>query len=600
MDVRHDNIKIINELKEDGYLQSIDVHFADFMIDKFGGDDICHLLFALISNSSNEGHSCFYLSSIKEYSFYEKYQEALDTIANLSLSNILGIGALDELKPVLRDKDRFYMHRYFHYEQVVTSQINERVKLSKSVNFKKLQLLLDQYFPTTNTDIDWQRVAAVMASLGFFSVISGGPGTGKTTTVAKILAILIELSDIPLRIKIAAPTGKAAARLQDSIQSAKNRLGCSDDITLAIPDEVFTIHRLLGYIYGKVTFKHNKDNHLDADVVVIDEASMIDIALMTRLLEALRPNTIIIFLGDKDQLASVAPGAVLSDICGSAEINLFSKDMAKSLATVTGYDELLDCSSSVTSLMDCTVQLKKSYRYKEDSDIAKLAPLINDGKGDASFDVFSNAQNNELFLYSLSDVDEQLKILVLNYYAAYLQETDLTYMFEKFDCFRILSGTRKGHLGVIKLNEYIESILKNAGFISSNDMYYHGRPIMVTKNDYSVKLFNGDVGITIYEKESDRMMIYFLQADSSFRKISPARLPAHETVYAMTVHKSQGSEFDHVAFILPDSDKAILSRELIYTAVTRAKRKVHMFAEKNSYIMAVGKKVRRMSGLVFD
>jgi exodeoxyribonuclease V alpha subunit len=584
-------IEVLEKLKNENYLESIDIHFADFLIEKFGGTDKERLLFAIISNSAQKGHTCFYTNLIINFEFYEKYKDTLDKLKYGITSNAIG-----ENKPIIyiENISAYYLQKYYYYEQKIINEINKRTKKIENIDTNKLKELLNKYFPKNDNEIDYQKLSAATATTSLFSLITGGPGTGKTTTVAKILLILCEIYQ-DLKIKIAAPTGKAAARLQESITSFKTN-NKSDFLDL-IPNEVTTIHRLLGYIYGKTYFKHNKENQLDADIVVIDEASMIDIALMGKLLDALKEDTIFILLGDKDQLASVAPGSVLSDFCNFDNINSFSSDYSKFLEEITDYKNIEQNQQS-NKLLDSIVELKKAYRYKPSSQIAKIAPLINQGKAEESYKIFKENKDDTLKLFNLSEMNEELKNLILNYYSVYLQENDYSKMFEKFNRFRVLCAIRKTDLGVEKLNNYIENLLEKENLINTKKEFYHGKPIMIIENDYRLELFNGDIGLLI--EENDEAKVYFPNANGSFRTFSPAILPNFETTYAMTIHKSQGSEFENVAIILPDEPNPVLTRELIYTGVTRAKERVNLFTNENIYIDAVTKKIWRMSGLRFS
>lgn len=592
MDISH----IFDQLKLDGHLASVDIHFAEMMGELYDVKDHHLLLFALTSQVTHDGHSCFYPSKLIDYQFYDEHKALLDMIVNSLAEDIDGVGLPGELSPVIRSGNAYYLHRFFTYEQMIVEQINCRSALQNDVDSGKLKLLLNQYFDVSE-ETDWQKVAAAMAATGKLSVISGGPGTGKTTTVAKILAILLELSKKPLSIKIAAPTGKAAARLQDAIRSTKGGMALMPVIHDQIPEDVSTIHRLLGVGYGGGSAKFNHQHPLDADIVVIDEASMIDMAMMARLLDAVRPDSFLLFLGDKDQLSSVAPGSVLADMCSSLNINHFTKHTIEKLSELAGLNT--DCYSGlVTYLIDRSVQLQRSYRYDPGSDIAKLAPLINEGEGKAAFDLLETSTGKNLFLRELSRFQQDIKELVLAYYGGYLKQTDPLEMFTAFEQFRILSGLRKGELGINMLNDWVEMVLEQEKLIDSVEPFYHGRPIMVTENDYRVNLFNGDVGLVL-RLAGDRPKVFFPKSDGQHLFIAPERLPSHETVYAMTVHKSQGSEFDHVVMVLPDEESPIFTRELLYTAVTRSKQSVRLYAHQSTFVEAVHKKVERMSGLRF-
>ncbi len=440
-----------------------------------------------------------------------------------------------------------------------------------------------------------------------FSVISGGPGTGKTTTVAKILVLLLEQSGIDLEIALAAPTGKAAARLKESIISSKNKgssepgyLDCPDRVKEAIPEEASTLHRLLGFISGSPYFRHDQENPLTADIVVVDEASMVDMALMSKLLQALLPRTRLILLGDKNQLASVEAGAVLGDICDTGNIHSFSKKFCRDFKEVTGGGILVFPEGSDNpSISDCIVQLQTSYRFDENSGIEALSRAVNTGDRAKAETILTSGKYTDLVWKPLpGDLMRTIEDTVIKGYESYLKSLeDPGSIFDLFDRFRILCALREGPFGVIAVNRLAERILKNAGLINPVGRWYEGRPVMITRNDYTLNLFNGDVGIVLRDPETGDHRVFFPLSGGEYRKIHPVRLPEHETVFAVTVHKSQGSEFDSVSLVLPDRDTPVLTRELLYTGITRARDNVEISGTLDVFKMAVSRRIERTSGL---
>jgi len=467
------------------------------------------------------------------------------------------------LSPLVLEQNRLYMQRYWFYEDRLGQQIKQMLSLS----FDNLDLdqLLDRYFVRLIDEVDWQREAAAHAISHAFSVISGGPGTGKTTTVVKILALLQELQskqDQFLHIALAAPTGKAAMRLQESIHSNKINLPCSDLIKQHIPTTVTTLHQLLGSRFASPYFKHDASHPLVYDVVVVDEASMIDLALMSKLVDALKPSSRLILLGDKDQLASVESGAVLADL--------------------------------TTALPSHTTILQKSYRFQ--GAIKHLADTVNAQDYDAAWSILSSAEQSVSLLET--DLINYINQCYQAYFQALEQGVDLETLFAIFNQFQVLCSNRYGKNGTIEINQQMENQLSRQNKWHSKGQWYVGKPIMVTENCPTIKLANGDLGIYCYDPEMNHYTVFFQSPDSGrFRKVPTARLPSYETAYAITIHKSQGSEFDHCLCVLADKMNPVLTKELVYTAITRAKKYLTLTANKDIFTQTLQQKVQRTSGL---
>ena len=445
-----------------------------------------------------------------------------------------------------------------------------------------------------------QKLAAATAAARPFAVISGGPGTGKTTTVAKLLAILVETGlqqgKAPA-IRLVAPTGKAAARLTESIGSALQALDLAPEVVTAIPTEAGTLHRLLGVIPGRSQFRHHKGNPLHLDLLVVDEASMVDLPMMARLLDALPKSARLILLGDKDQLASVEAGAVLGDICSfiSQGISLGQADW---LSRQTGYR--LQGSPIGAPVRDSLCLLAKSWRFDKHSGIGQLARACNDGDVAALEAVWGEGFNDISLHPWVGDAYEGLIAQGVEGYGAYLKAAregqDPTAVFEAFNGFQILCALRDGPFGVEGLNQRLELALSRSGLIQRDGDWYAGRPVMVVRNDHGIGLYNGDMGLCLPD-DTGRLKVWFEQPDGSLRSLLPSRLPPHETVYAMTIHKSQGSEFAHTVLVLPDGPSPLLTRELVYTGITRAKARLALYGDRALLAQAVRKKTERYSGL---
>ncbi|MBW1903295.1 MAG: exodeoxyribonuclease V subunit alpha [Deltaproteobacteria bacterium] len=606
------NKEHINLLHEKGILSHLDVHFAGFMTELSGGDDPeLFLAAALVSSYKGQGHICLDLSTVGGKTLLAIDDRDAVVCPDLGewqsrLAKSPVVGAPGEFRPlILDDRSRLYLHRYWEYQEKLASLINKRICDDKQdLDARLLTEGLDRLFPgSTAKEVDWQKVAVFGALSNKFCVISGGPGTGKTTTVVKIIALILEQAGAGrVRTALVAPTGKAASRLQEAINAAKGELNCSGNIKEAIPSEASTIHRLLGSIPGSPYFRHHSGNPLPVDVVIVDEASMVDLALMSKLVQALPLKARLILLGDKDQLASVEAGAVLGDICDSGNVHGFSGQFVRDLKKVCGCEmEAESEGDSEQGIHDCIVQLQKSYRFGTNSGIGAVSRVVNAGDIDASVSLLKDGKYKDIEWKELPRPDLLIKVIgpaVMKGFRDYLKAEDPWEAFERFDSFRILCALRKGPYGVSALNILCERILGNAGLVDPDNRWYKGRPLLITRNDYNLRLFNGDVGIVLPDAESGNdLRVFFPAADGTLRKLHPLRLPEHETVYAMTAHKSQGSEFDNVLFILPDKDYPVLSRELLYTGITRAREGIEIWGGEEVFRGAVSRRIDRTSGL---
>ena len=552
----------LTRLYDSGILSDLDMHFASF-IGRLAGTCVPELLLAaaIVSSYTRQGHICLDLSRLEGKQLLEG-EDGRNPVVCPELGAWLKklrkspvVGKPGEYKPlILDDRSGLYLYRYWDYQQELANLIRRRVSdCEENIDETLLKEGLKRLFGTGKTkDPDWQKVAAFTSVVKRFCVISGGPGTGKTTTVAKILVLIIEqASSRKLRIALAAPTGKAAARLQEAIKCAKGEVNCSERIKEAIPEEASTIHRLLGSISESPYFRHNAQNRLPVDVVVVDEASMVDLALMSKLIQALPPQARMILLGDKDQLASVEAGAVLGDICDTGNVHSFSRRFCESVKKVTGYEMRTQLNGEAElGIQDCIVQLQKSFRFGSDSGIGAVSRAVNAGDDDLAVTLLRKGKYEDIKWRDLpqsTGLALAIKDMVVREFADYLQAGDIWEVFQLFDRFRILCALREGPYGVINLNALVEQILTEEGLVAPGKSWYPGRPILITSNDYNLRLFNGDVGIVLPDCAANNdLRVFFPAADGSVRKFHPLRLPEHETVYAMTVHKSQGSEFDRV------------------------------------------------------
>jgi len=591
----------------------LDIHFARF-IARLAGKNVSGLSLAasLVSSYTRQGHVCLDLSSVERKELL-KGENGIDPVVCPELNNwckqlreTAVVGNPGEYKPlILDDRSRLYLFRYWEYQEKLADSIRRRIhNTDADIGIGPLKEELIRLFPFNEAEeINWQRIAAFTALRKQFCVISGGPGTGKTSIVATILALLLKQAELErLRIALIAPTGKAAAKLQEAIRSMKTKLPCPNSIKEEIPEEASTIHRMLGSIPDSPYFRHNAKNTLPVDVVVVDEASMVDLALMSKLIQALPLQARIILLGDKDQLASVEAGAVLGDICDTGTEHSFSQDFCKNCKEVTGYTIHTQQNGAPESeIRDCIIQLEKNYRFDSDSGIGAVSYAVNTGDGDRAIQRMKSGVYGDITWKNLphpNDLPQVIKAPIIQGYGDYLRDRDPFEVFQVFERFQILCALREGPFGVAALNIVAEQILREEGLINPGMRWYPGRPVLITKNDYTLRLFNGDMGIVLSDPSANNeLRVFFPSPDGTVKKFHPFRLPEHETVYAMTVHKSQGSEFDKVLLVLPDRESPVLTRELIYTSITRAKKNVEIWGNENVFRTAVSRYIERTSGL---
>lgn len=641
-----------------GLISATDLYFAGFLAElDGGGDPLLPFSAALVSRHKADGHVCLDLRSLSEKNQHNTaYHAIIETLPpepewSERLRQCTVIGQPGDYCPLVLDKhSRLYFYRYWLYEKRLADALNHRSICDEPGEGYDPDLLrsgLDRHFPATGNGegIDWQKIAATVAVMKRICVISGGPGTGKTHTVAKILALLLEQPwPATLRTKLAAPTGKAASKLGESLRMAGTTLDCSPEVRAAIPQEAVTIHRLLQTRPGNRGFGYNEENRLPVDIMIVDEASMIDLALMSHLIQALPDRARLILLGDRDQLASVEAGSVLGDICDRSNVHPLSSRFREKIEDATGQKikNGVQKTGFRSCLRDNIVQLVKSYRFDAKGGIGALSSAVNAGNADAAVQILRSATDSHVRwipVGSAENLYHRLMDTVLQGYRAYLRIEQPMKALETFGRFRILCAVRKGPYGVESVNRYSEQILKEHSLIRppfpGTGGWYHGRPVMITQNDYQLGLYNGDIGLALNDSVSavnqrvsdtgtagmpaagpmqahlpevgmrppydqaggQGIRVIFNDADGNRRSFPAYRIGSCETVYAMTVHKSQGSEFDEVHILLPDTDSPVVSRELIYTAITRARHRVCIWGAEQVLRSAIGRRIQRTSGL---
>ena len=666
LDRADDLMHLLERWVERGWLRALDKAFVGFLHELDPqADPLMLLAAALTSHQLGHGHVCLDLfETLKAPDFAlslppegdlssgvmllpSQLLEGLDGAHwchALAASPLVALAvdgsAAAQSRPLVLSGKRLYLRRYWTYERRIDSALRQRLAVQEAVSAdlpQRLNGLFDQ--PPPDGVVDWQKLACALATRGAFSIVTGGPGTGKTTTVVRLLALLqapaVE-QGTALRIRLAAPTGKAAARLTESISQQVRSLQVPDAVREKIPTEVTTVHRLLGSRPGTRHFRHHAGNLLPLDVLVVDEASMIDLEMMANLLDALPPHARLVLLGDKDQLASVEAGAVLGDLCRDAEAGWYSPDTRQWLENVSGetlagsgLEEDLDTSHPLAQQV---VMLRYSRRFGEGSGIGQLARWVNQQNPEQARQLLDAGSHDLFCLHLKGEHDRALERLVLDgqgsdaqgyrYYLNLLRTTRpaaetprddsrwtdwARQLLQAFDAFQLLCAVRKGPWGVEGLNQRITAALLKARLIDSDQQWYEGRPVLMTRNDYGLGLMNGDIGIALKLPESDGgpqvLRVAFPRNDGQggVRFVLPSRLNDVETVYAMTVHKSQGSEFAHTALILPDALNPVLTKELIYTGITRAKDRFSLIETRGGvFEEAVRRKVKRLSGLMLE
>ncbi|QHI97193.1 exodeoxyribonuclease V subunit alpha [Xylophilus rhododendri] len=662
-----------------GALRSLDRAFARFLLQhdaQAGEPALLAAVFA--SHQLGRGHACLDLRAALHdpagtLAFGQDDADSADEAADTSPAAALAgidlarwIAAIDAARfvdgdgpggqaPLVRSGERLYLRRYWQYEQSVRQAIDSRVATpsaaARSQAHAGFVQALEALFPREpGAPANWQKMACALVARQGFGIVTGGPGTGKTTTVVRLLALLQYLAlsgdGQRLRIRLAAPTGKAAARLGESISGAVSRLALQDlpgaaGVREAIPTAVTTVHRLLGSKPDSRQFRHDAQNPLPLDVLVLDEASMLDLEMFAAVLAALPAHAQLLLLGDKDQLASVEAGSVLGDLCQRADAGHYLPATAAWLADITGEQvdpALIDPHGH--ALDQAVAKLRVSYRFHENSGIGRLADAANRGDVSAVRQALSHGYADLAFQADTGDA--ALRRLVTHGAAQAFRGTDDTNhpagyshylalvrdgrppadaprddfdrwaaeVLRRYGEFQLLCAVRAGPLGVEAVNERIARLLRAGGWLdTAAGDWYSGRPVMVTRNDHALGLMNGDVGITLALplQAPDGALVWVPRvafaapgSPGGIRWVMPSRLTEVETVFAMTVHKSQGSEFTHAALLLPAQPSRVLTRELVYTGVTRAKRWFTLVASPQMLEAAVLQRIERASGLAAE
>ncbi|VFP87688.1 RecBCD enzyme subunit RecD [Candidatus Erwinia haradaeae] len=604
---------ILSELlyiaQKKGLLRPLDFHFARMI----SGEEapLLMLAAAFLSRNTGEGHTCLPLEQLRP--------EALFSSAHQDLAQMIwrSVGAPKDVKgalltyssvsdgqlvaPLVLEKERLYLYRMWRREVEVAKFIQSKNFLL-DIDEQKARKILDYHFG--QNVCNWQKTAVAVALIRQIAIISGGPGTGKTTTVAKFLASIIELSPKIQRIKVASPTGKSALKLSETLGKTLQILKATNRILSSFPREAVTLHRLLDIAPGSQYVRFCADRPLCLDVLVIDEASMIDLSMMSNLITALPDHARVLLLGDRDQLSSVEAGSVFSDLCHYAD-NCYSLPQAKQLFRLTGCQVVIRSENKTNLIGDMTCLLTQSYRFKKSSGIGQLALAVNSGQVQRTERILNGAFPDvcRIAIRCKEDYQKLLEVCSKGY-SIYLRLLHAgakpAEVLTAFRCCQVLCALNNGLFGVIELNKHIENMLHKVRLITQSSsvthQWYIGRPVMIMRNNQEMRLFNGDVGIAMKD-DQNQIKVWFLSSEGSVTAVQTQFMPLHDTAFAMTIHKSQGSEFEHTILVLPNEMTPVLTRQLVYTAITRAQKKLTIYAQKTIFERAVRTDVSRQSGL---
>ncbi len=665
-------LRTLKGWSEQGWIRSLDSAFAAFIVELCpGAPGVVVLAAALVAHMEGRGHTCLPIdeliadadavlgwAALPSAAFgqvmaglpghADDWLDALRTSPLVAVDDGAG-GSADagehvdadtaEHPPLVLRGSKLYLRRGWAHEQRVAGQVLQRAAVSEPVDIEAARHWLDRLFPPAAplpavdglAQIDWQKLACAIALRARLSVITGGPGTGKTHTAARLLALLFALDPAPqrLRVALAAPTGKAAARLRQSIASALQALEPTLTDTPSLHDlaarigPARTLHALLGARPDTRRFAADAAHPLALDVLIVDEASMIHLEMMAALLAALPPQARVVFLGDRDQLASVEAGAVLGDLCRDAALGRYTPATAAFVAAATAQVLPIEFLGDGPALAQQTVMLRHSHRFG--GHIGALARAVNAGDASTAEALLPSTLGGPLHWLDGPAPSAVVRLALHGRpgapggYATYLQalqqrpagadrathEAWAAAVLTAFERFRILCAVHDGEWGTASLNAGIERALVAEGLLVRHGEWYEGRPVMVIRNDAGLGVFNGDIGIALRPfsvaapgEGGANLRAFFLDGNA-LRSVGVSRLAHVETAFAMTVHKSQGSEFEHSVLVLPAAPSRVLTRELVYTGITRARDAFTLVTgRRQAFAQALARRTQRFSGLL--
>ncbi|CAL4324337.1 exodeoxyribonuclease V subunit alpha [Buchnera aphidicola] len=601
-------ISLLNQALKKKIINDIDFYFATYVATK--NQPAIMLAAACVSYTTNCGHVCLPIFNLEnQLVFPKKEKKFTNKLWNLAgnpknwtktllNSNIVSYNT--HLTPLVLLKNNLYLNYLWQAEKKVSLFISSNKK--EKINVKLSKTTLKSLFNEKNDN--FQKIAVAMTIIWKITFIIGGPGTGKTTVVAKILLTLIRISKKNIKIKLTAPTGKSAARLSESLTNALKKIKLNPSEKNMLPKHAITLHALLGISETNKKPFFNKNNLLNVDILIIDESSMIDLLLMEKLIDALPKKTKVIFLGDINQLPPVDPGTILKDIYNNYHY-AYSQKNKKILEHITECKIKTIDNLSNNKINDSICILKKKYRFNPISDISKLEEDLNKNKLNLVNKIFFNKYKN-ITHHEINDKKEYFNMInnIIKGYIEYLnyikKDQNIKNIIKKFNEYRVICAIKNGIYGIKKINIFIEEIMEKMNIIEfvriNNNIWYIGKPILITKNNKSLGLFNGDIGITLLDNKKI-LKIFFILPYNNIKIIPIELISEYETTWAMTIHKSQGSEFEHTVLILPNEDQKILTKELFYTAITRARNKLTIYSRKKILFKIIKRKNIRYSGL---
>ncbi|HXK00309.1 MAG TPA: exodeoxyribonuclease V subunit alpha [Buchnera sp. (in: enterobacteria)] len=601
-------VSLLKKALKKNIINNIDFYFSSYIITE--KEPAIMLAAACLSYSVNCGHVCLPIFNLEnKLIFPKKEKKLIDKLWNTAgnpknwteiLLKSNHISHNSNAGPLVLYRKNLYLNYLWQAEKKVFLFISNNKK--EKFDTILFNIILKSLFHKKNND--FQKIAVAMTMIWKIVFIIGGPGTGKTTVIAKILLSLIRVSKKKIKIRLAAPTGKASARLTESLKYAFKKIKCTEVEKNILPQQAITLHALLGITQKNKKPFFNVNNILNIDVLIIDESSMIDLLLMEKIINALPKKVKVIFLGDINQLPSIEPGCILKDIY-TYHYHGYSYETAKILKNIT------ECKINIidnilhTTINDSICVLKKKYRFNPISDIAQLEEDLKKNSSNLIKKIFYNKYKN-VFYHEINNDNDYLNMIkkIVKEYSKYLNTIKTDYnlknIMQKFNEYRVLCAIRNGIYGVKNINKYIEMQMEHMNLIKSyklkDNIWYTGKPIMITKNNKSLGLFNGDIGITILDNKK-KLKVFFVLDENNIKIIPIELIFEYETTWVMTIHKAQGSEFTHTVLILPNIDQTILTKELIYTAITRACDKLTIYAEKKTFLKIIKKKNIRYSGL---
>ncbi|WP_422667356.1 exodeoxyribonuclease V subunit alpha [Buchnera aphidicola] len=590
----HDNRTIIKRCSKKKIIQPIDFYFSEFISEK---NSIIMLIAACLSYESRNGKTFLSIDYFKNHCFFsnknknliKKILNSLGKITNwlLELSQSHAVSDGSSITPLILYKNKLYLYKMWKAEKNILKILYLRNNLN-NINIEKFSKILKILFPQNNDNM--QKIAVTLSLLRNILFIIGSPGTGKTTTIIKIIIALIKNTKNKIKIQLAAPTGKAASRLNDILQDKMLNILLDKKEQKNIPSIAITLHKLFNI--KQISYKNifNKINLLKLDVLIIDESSMIDLLMMEHIFFALSKETKIIFIGDHHQLPPIETGSILKDLCYYANDG-YSPEIIFKLQKINKYIKLKTNNTQSAFISNSICVLKENHRFHKNSGIHIFANAIHKNEHNVIKKIFTNKipnivyyniKNNLQYKNMISQIIKKYK----KYWILINQKENMKSIINQFQKYQVLCLLKNGMFGVTGLNEQLEYNMHQKKIIQyyniNHKNWYIGKPIIITKNNKYLDLYNGNIGITNMSKKNI-LQVSFLENKNSIKNIPVHILQDYETAWALTVHKAQGSEFNHTILVLPNTIVKIFNKDLLYTAATRSKEKLSIYGEKKIF-----------------